>query len=67
MTSTEAFCTECICKVALGDSSPEAKIFVAARRHSNKYEMLIGEDGRCFNCGKSGLVMSYIMLGPGDL
>ena len=65
MTYTEAFCTECICKGALGDSSLEARKFVDARRHSKKNEMLIGEDGRCFNCGKLGLVVYYyFMLGP---
>jgi len=63
MPTTEAFCTECICKVALGDHSPQAKIFVDARSHFKNNEMLIGEDGRCFNCGKSGLVVYYMKLG----
>ena len=61
MTYTEAFCTECICKVALADSSPQAKIFVDAGRHSKTSVMLIGEDGRCFNCGRSGLVVYYLL------
>jgi hypothetical protein len=61
MTDTKAFCTTCICNVGLDDSSPEAKISVAARRHSEKNEMLIGEDGHCFYCGKSGLVVYYMI------
>ena len=62
MIYTEAFCTECICNVALGDTSPQAKSFVEVGRHSQKNEMLIGEDGRCFHCGKSGLVVYYMTL-----
>ena len=57
MISTEAFCTACICNVALGDTSPEATRFVEASRYSNKKEMLIGDDGICYHCGKSGLVV----------
>ena len=67
MTDTEALCIECICKAALGDSSPQANIFVDARRHSKNNEMLIGEDGRCFNCGKSGLVVYYMMPGRREI
>jgi len=61
MMYTEAFCTECICTVALGDTSPQAKRFVDVGRHSQKNEMLIGEEGRCFHCGKSGLVVYYMV------
>ena len=61
MIYTEAFCTECICNVALGDTSPQAKDFVDARRHSKQNQMLIGEDGLCFHCGKPGLVVYYMM------
>jgi len=61
MPYTNAFCTECICKVALADSSPQAKIFMDTAWNSKDKEMLIGEDGRCFHCGKSGLVVHYII------
>jgi len=50
MTNTKAYCTECICKVALAHSSPKDN------------GMLIGEDGLCFHCGKSGLVVYYMIL-----
>jgi len=33
---------------------------VDARCHSKKNEMLTGEDGRCFHCGKYGLVVYYM-------
>ena len=59
MMYTEAFCTECISNVALGDTSPPAKMFIDFARHSKDNEMLIGEDGLCFHCGKSGLVVHY--------
>lgn len=61
MIYTEGFCTECICNVALSDTSPQAKRFVDVGRHSKMNEMLIGENGRCFHCGKPGLVVYYII------
>ena len=64
MIYTEAFCTACICNVALGDTSPQAKRFVDASRHSKMNKILIGEDGRCFHCGKSGLVVHCMTPEP---
>ena len=62
MTDTTAFCTACIFdKVALADSSPQAKLFMDAACHRKDYDMLIGEDGRCYYCGKSGLVLHYMI------
>ena len=61
MIDTEGFCTECICNVALSDTSPQAKDLLTSSRHSKMNEMLIGENGRCFHCGKSGLVVYYII------
>jgi len=49
MTDTKAFCTKCIGKVAPAHSSPKDN------------GMLIGEDGRCYYCGKSGLVVHYMI------
>jgi len=61
MTSTQAFCTECISNVALDDSSPQAKIFVDAHRCSKQNQMLILEDGLCSRCGKPDLIVYYMM------
>ncbi len=61
MNYTEAFCIACIGDQALEDSSPEAKIFVEVRRQARAPHMLIGETGHCFQCKKSGLVMSYVI------
>jgi len=58
MTDTKAFCTKCICKVALAHSSP-----LDAACHSKDNRMLIGEDGFCYHCGKSGLVVHYMIPG----
>jgi hypothetical protein len=55
MTDTKAFCTKCIRKVALAHISP-----MDAACHSQDHGMLIGEDGRCSHCGKSGLVVHYM-------
>ena len=65
MIYTEAFCTACLCNVALGDTSPQAKRFVDASCNMNG--MLIGDDGHCFHCGKSGLVVLCMIPEPTNI
>jgi len=61
MINRKAFCTACICTVARDNDSPKAKIFNGSRRPSTQNAMLIGEDGRCCQCGKTGLVVYYMI------
>jgi hypothetical protein len=55
MNDTKPSCSACLSHEA------KAKTTVAAHSPSEKNEMLFGEDGRCFHCGKSGLVLYYMI------
>lgn len=64
MIYTESFCIRCLCKVSLNDGSPESRTFLDASRPSQRNEVVLGEDGVCFTCGKKGRVVYFKIGSP---